>query len=67
MRILERLMKEEAQIVKDKKKARPKFLQKKAHSKSVCKDCKSSYYYDVVRCPICSSSNLEIIKMEVVE
>ncbi len=64
MRIIDRLMGEEAEM---KKKARPKFLQKKAHSKNICRDCNSSYYYDVVRCPICSSSNFETIKMEVMQ
>jgi ribosomal protein L40E len=63
MRIKDLFGSEEPVIIKKK----PKFLQKKAHNKNICRDCKSSYYYDVVRCPICSSSNLETIKMEVMQ
>ena len=38
---------------------------RKQHTKTVCRDCNGSYYYDVVRCPVCSSSRLAVIKMEV--
>jgi hypothetical protein len=63
MKLLSRLMAiDEKQHDKqhDKKKNLPAAFQKKQHSKTVCKDCKNSYYYDVVKCPLCSSSRLVV-------
>jgi hypothetical protein len=63
MKILSRLLAiehAEEEEVRDSKKKLPAAFQKRNHRKMTCNDCKQSYYYDVVKCPICSSGRLVV-------
>ncbi|HLC68044.1 MAG TPA: hypothetical protein VJI12_04155 [archaeon] len=63
MKMISKLLRRDAACTEDTTQKRYKYARKQ-HTKTLCKECSGSYYYDVVRCPVCSSSKLETIKME---